>query len=207
MKQEYFAALLRTLTLRLLAVPLWQLLLLPALAILSLVLMAYGLWSRNTHQSLNTLEQQYQQHQQAIEQMRGNIARIPVHVLRRGPPALAVMDNTHIEVASLLEKPIRQSGVVLADWQPISGSQSIAAPPTAASPTTVPTTVAPTTAAPPTVWQLTLHTSYGALLNFLVCLNTLEVVLGIERVSLRQREGRLVAELQLSLPLASEPVP
>lgn len=187
MKQEHFTILLRTLALRLLAVPLWQLLLLPALVIFSLVLMAYGLWSRNTHQSLNTLEQQYQQNQQAIEQMRGNIARLPVHVLRRGPAALVAMDNTHIEMASLLEKPIHQSGVVLADWQPISGPQSMAAP--------------------ATVWQLTLHTNYGALLNFLVHLNTLEVVLGIERVSLRQREGGLVAELQLSLPVASEPVP
>ncbi|SLM64895.1 hypothetical protein DAQ1742_04130 [Dickeya aquatica] len=169
--------------LRWLAVPLWQLLLLPVMGVLALALVVIGLWSLAERQSLQATEQQYQHHRQAIEQIRDSIAHIPLQAMLRDIPPLTGTENTQPDVAALLARPISQSGVVLANWQPGTLQGAATAPAT---------------------WQLTLHADYAAILNFLACLNALDVVVRIDQLSLRKGTTGLIAALQLSLPADTE---
>ncbi|NKI75663.1 hypothetical protein Dpoa2040_002968 [Dickeya sp. CFBP 2040] len=173
---------------RWLTVPLWLWLLAPSAVVMVAVTIAGGVWMSAERQQRLQLEQQYREGERVIDQWREKITRMPaLHVLQRWLAEQPVQEvNWPVNrIASLLDAPLRDSGVHLEAWHPLQTEEVNSVP---------------------SAWLLVFNAEYGATLNFLSRFKALPVVLRIDQITIRKVSAGLRTELRLSLPLQSETV-
>ncbi|MGM3225158.1 hypothetical protein [Dickeya zeae] len=167
-----------------LTAPLWLWLLVPPMLVMLAAVVIGGIWMQAQQRQLLQLEQQVRDSEQVIRQWREKITALPtLHVLQRWlaeQPSLAE-DRSVNRLASLLDAPLRDSGVQLESWHPLPSEGANDGSP---------------------AWLLVFNAQYGATLNFLSRFQALPVVLRIDHITIRKASAGLRTELRLSLPQA-----
>ncbi|MEQ4511194.1 hypothetical protein [Dickeya zeae] len=167
-----------------LTAPLWLWLLVPPMLVMLAAVVIGGIWMQAQQRQLLQLEQQVRDSEQVIRQWREKITALPaLHVLQRWlaeHPSQAE-DRSVNRLASLLDAPLRDSGVQLESWHPLPSEGANDGSP---------------------AWLLVFNAQYGATLNFLSRFQALPVVLRIDHITIRKASAGLRTELRLSLPQA-----
>ncbi|WP_228671236.1 hypothetical protein [Dickeya oryzae] len=167
-----------------LTAPLWLWLLAPPMLVMLVAVVIGGIWMQAQQRQLAQLEQQVRDSEQVIRQWREKITALPaLHVLQRwlAEQSSLAEDRSVNRIASLLDEPLRDSGVQLESWHPLPAESANGEP---------------------SAWLLVFNAQYGATLNFLSRFQSLPVVLRIDHITIRKASAGLRTELRLSLPQA-----